>query len=120
MTTTDTTTTGVWPVTDVSDEIVLLARVGSDRIALTAAEVRDTIASYLATGGHMPTPHDDEQTDPYAPLHVITEQWLWSNPTGWVHGADRVQLATYRRAAMDFIRGYFGPSFPQLDDPHEH
>ena len=101
--------------TDPGDQIVLLARVGSERIKLTAHQVRDTVASYLATGGHMPTPVQGEPTDPYAPLHVITEQWLWSNPTGWVLGADRVQLATYRGQAMDWIRGFFGPSFPDLN-----
>lgn len=102
----DPTTTG--------DEVVLLARVGSERIALTAADVLDTVASYLATGGHMPTPTEGGKDDPYEPLHIITEQWLWSNPTGWVLGADAVQLATYRHQAMTWIRGYFGPNFPHL------
>jgi hypothetical protein len=100
---------------DPGERIVLLARVGSERIALTAVQVRDTVASYLATGGHLPIPRSGDGTDPYQPLHVITEQWLWSNPTGWVHRADRVQLALHRGAAMDWIRGFFGPSFPDLD-----
>jgi len=86
--------------TDPGEQIVLLARLGSERIALTAAQVRDTVASYLATGGHLPTPRQGDGTDPYHPLHVITEQWLWSNPTGWVLSADRVQLALYRGRAM--------------------
>lgn len=104
------------PATDdtAGDQIVLLARIGSDRIKLTAREVLDTVAAYLATGGHMPTPVQGEPSDPYAPLHVITEEWLWGNPTGWAAGADRVQLATYRGRAMDWIRGFFGPSFPDL------
>ena len=91
------------------------ARLGSERIALTAAQVRDTVASYLATGGHLPTPRQGDGTDPYHPLHVITEQWLWSNPTSWVHHADVVQLAGYRAQALEWARGYFGAAFPNLD-----
>jgi hypothetical protein len=99
---------------DPGNEVVLLARLGSERMALTAAQVLDTVASYLATGGHMPTPREGDGTDPQEPLHVITEEWLWGNPTGWAAGADRVQLATYRAQAMAWIRGFFGPSFPDL------
>ena len=101
--------------TDRGEQIVLLARLGSERIALTAAQVRDTVASYLATGGHLPTPRQGDGTDPYHPLHVITEQWLWSNPTSWVHRADVVQLASYRAQALEWARGYFGAAFPNLD-----
>ena len=96
-------------------DIVFLARVGSERIALTARQVRDTVAAYLAKGGHMPTPTDIDHGDPYAPLHVITEEWLWGNVTGWTNGADVVQLAHYRHAAMTWIRSYFGPTFHGLD-----
>ncbi len=99
---------------DVGEQIVLLARLGSERIALTAAQVRDTVASYLATGGHLPTPRQGDGSDPYHPLHVITEQWLWSNPTGWVLYADVVQLATYRAQALEWMRGYFGPGVSHL------
>ncbi|MQA14172.1 MAG: hypothetical protein GEV09_08360 [Pseudonocardiaceae bacterium] len=119
MTTTTEPAIGTPPATDTSeiaDEIVLLARVGGEQHALTAAQVRDTVASYLATGGHMPTPRHGDGTDPHEPLHIITEQWLWSNPIGWVHGADRVQLATYRHEALTWINGFFGAAFPDLDD----
>ncbi|MGH3774532.1 MAG: hypothetical protein ACRDRR_02155 [Pseudonocardiaceae bacterium] len=109
-TTTDTTTTA-----PAEEEIFLFARVGSDRIALTARQVRDTVAAYLATGGHMPTPTDVNGGDPYAPLHVITEEWLWGNGSGWADRADVVQLATYRHQAITWIRTYFGPTFPELN-----
>jgi hypothetical protein len=95
--------------------IVLIVRVGSERHALTATQVRDTVAAYLAKGGHMPTPRHGDGTDPYAPLHVITEEWLWGNVPGWAASADIVHLTTYRHHAMSWIRGYFGPSFPGLD-----
>ena len=96
-------------------DIVFLARVGSERIALTARQVRDTVAAYLAKGGHMPTPTDMDHGDPYAPLHVITEEWLWGNVTGWTNTTDVVHLTHYRHAAMTWIRSYFGPTFPDLD-----
>ncbi len=100
--------------TDAGEEIVLLARIGEERMALTARQVLDTIASYLATGGHMPTPAEGEPCDPYEPLHVITEQWLWGNVPGWLVMTSPVQLAEYRHRAMQWIRGYFGPGFPNL------
>ncbi len=96
------------------EEIVLLARVGEERTALSAQQVLDTVASYLATGGHMPTPVEGEPCDPYEPLHVITEQWLWGNVAGWLLMTSPVQLALYRREAMEWIRSYFGPNFPHL------
>lgn len=109
MTTTDTR------VDPAREEIFLYARVGSDRITLTARQVRDTVAAYLATGGHMPTPTDINGDDPSAPLHVITEEWLWGNGSSWADSADVVQLTTYRHRAMTWIRTYFGPHFPDLD-----
>jgi hypothetical protein len=102
-------------VSPAGGDIVFLARVGSERIALTARQVRDTVAAYLAKGGHMPTPTDIDHGDPYAPLHVITEEWLWGNVTGWANSTDVVHLTHYRHAAMTWIRRYFGPSFPDLD-----
>ena len=106
--TTDTTTT-------CGQEIVLLARVGPERFALTATQVRDTVASYLARGCQMPTSTDANGGDPYEPLHVIAEEWLWGNVTGWIDNTDVVSLATYRHQAMRWIRSYFGPTFPRLD-----
>lgn len=97
------------------DQIVLLARVGRERLSLSAAQVRDTVAAYVARGEEMPTPRPGDGTDPAGPLHVITEEWLWGNVPGWVAGADRVQLVRYRAKAMDWIRGYFGPGFPEVD-----
>lgn len=109
------TTTTDSRVTPVGEQIVFLARVGQDRITLTARQVRDTVAAYLAKGGHMPTPTDIDHGDPYAPLHVITEEWLWGNVTGWTNHTDVVHLTHYRHAAMTWIRSYFGPAFPDLD-----
>lgn len=103
------------PTTTAGHQIVFLARLGPERLALTATQVRDTIAAYLATGKRMPTPRYGDGTDPYAPLHVITEEWLWGNVAGWVTHTDRVQLAVYRAQAMDWIRNYFGRSFPDLN-----
>ena len=97
-------------------DIVLFAKVGSTRFSLTAAQLRDTVAAYLARGAHMPTPTDINGGDPNAPLHVIVEEWLWGNVEGWTHSADVVHLTTYRHAAMRWIRGYFGPTFPALED----
>jgi hypothetical protein len=101
--------------TPAADKVVFHARIGSERIALTAAQVRDTVAAYLARGAPMPTPTDIDRGDPYAPLHVITEEWLWGNVEGWVASTDVVHLLSYRHAAMRWIRGYFGPAFPDLD-----
>ena len=101
--------------TAVGHEIVLLIRVGSERFALTAAQVRDTVAAYLARGCQMPAPTDTNGGDPYEPLHVIAEEWLWGNVTGWIDGTDIVHLTRYRHQAMYWIRCYFGPTFPDLD-----
>lgn len=97
-------------------EVVLFARVGPERFTLTATQVRDTVASYLARGSPMPTPTDRNGGDPYEPLHVIAEEWLWGNVEGWVKGADVVHLVKYRHRAMQWIRSYFGPGFPFLED----
>jgi len=103
-------TTTLDTTTVTAEQIMLLARIGGDRITLTASQVRDTVAAYLARGGHMPTPRHRDGTDPCAPLHVITEEWLWGNVTGWANGADRVQLAHYRAKATEWMRAYFGPT----------
>ena len=96
-------------------QIVLLAKVGSQRFTLTAAQLRDTVAAYLARGEHMPTPTDINGGDPNAALHVIVEEWLWGNVTGWLDNTDAVHLALYRHAAMRWIRSYYGPTFPTLE-----
>ncbi|MGA9691774.1 MAG: hypothetical protein WBR33_10135 [Pseudonocardiaceae bacterium] len=101
--------------TAVGQEIVLFARVGSQRFTLTATQLRDTVAAYLARGEHMPTPTDINRGDPNAPLHVIVEEWLWGNLEGWICSTDVVHLATYRHHAVRWIRGYFGPTFPELE-----
>jgi hypothetical protein len=101
--------------TAVGQEIVLFAKVGSQRFTLTAAQLRDTVAAYLARGEHMPTPTDINGGDPNAPLHVIVEEWLWGNVAGWLDSADVVHLATYRHQAVQWICGYFGPTFPNLE-----
>jgi hypothetical protein len=101
--------------TTVGQEIVLFAKVGSQRFTLTANQLRDTVAAYLARGEHMPTPTDINGGDPNAPLHVIVEEWLWGNVPGWTNSADVVHLATYRHQAVRWIRGYFGPTFPGLE-----
>jgi hypothetical protein len=103
------------PHTAVGQQIVLFAKVGSQRFTLTAAQLRDTVAAYLARGEHMPTPTDINGGDPNAALHVIVEEWLWGNVTGWTNSTDVVHLATYRHAAMRWIRSYYGPTFPTLD-----
>ena len=89
-----TTTTNVSTVA--GQQIVLFAKVGSQRFTLTANQLRDTVAAYLARGAHMPTPTDINGGDPNAPLHVIVEEWLWGNVPGWLDCADVVHLATYR------------------------
>jgi hypothetical protein len=97
--------------TAVGQDIVLFAKVGSQRFTLTATQLRDTVAAYLARGEHMPTPTDINGGDPNEPLHVIVEEWLYGNVEGWTHSADVVHLTTNRHAAMQWIRGYFGPTF---------
>ena len=108
-----TTTTNAPPAA--GQQIVLFAKVGSQRFTLTAAQLRDTVAAYLARGEHMPTPTDISGGDPNAALHVIVEEWLWGNVTGWTNHTDVVHLATYRHAAMRWIRSYYGPTFPTLE-----
>jgi hypothetical protein len=98
----------------VGQQIVLFAKVGSQRFTLTAAQLRDTVAAYLARGEHMPTPTDINGGDPNAALHVIVEEWLWGNVTGWLDNTDALHLALYRHQAMQWIRGYYGPTFPTL------
>jgi hypothetical protein len=98
------------------ETIVLSAQVGSERLIFTAAQVRDSVASYLARGMQMPTPTDVNGEDPIAPLHIIVEEWLYSNVESWVTFADVVQLVKYRHQAMEWIRTYFGPWFPDLGD----
>jgi hypothetical protein len=109
-----TTTTNV-PTTAVGQQIVLFAKVGSQRFTLTAAQLRDTVAAYLARGEHMPTPTDINGGDPNAALHVIVEEWLWGNVTGWLDNTDALHLALYRHHAMQWIRSYYGPTFPTVD-----
>jgi hypothetical protein len=109
-----TTTTNV-PTTAVGQQIVLFAKVGSQRFTLTAAQLRDTVAAYLARGEHMPTPTDINGGDPNAALHVIVEEWLWGNVTGWLDNTDAIHLALYRHHALQWIRSYYGPTFHTLD-----
>jgi hypothetical protein len=96
-------------------QVVLLAKVGSQRFTLTAVQLRDTVAAYLARGEHMPTPTDINGGDPNAALHVIVEEWLWGNVTGWTNSTDVVHLALYRHYALQWIHSYYGPTFPTLD-----
>jgi hypothetical protein len=42
------------------ETIVLSTQVGSERFTLTAAQLRDTVASYPARGRQMPTPTDTQ------------------------------------------------------------
>ena len=97
-------------------EVVLFARVGSHRITLTAGQLRDTVASYLARGNTMPTPTDINHGDPYEPLHVIAEEWLYGNVESWVTGTDVLHLEHYRHHALKWIRTYFGPTITEPDD----
>ncbi|MBV8993948.1 MAG: hypothetical protein JO287_09670 [Pseudonocardiales bacterium] len=97
-------------------EIVLFARVGSQRISFTAHQLRDTVASYLARGNTMPAPTDINRGDPNEPLHVIVEEWLYGNVDSWVNGADVVHLEHYRHHAVQWIRSHFGPTMAGLDD----
>lgn len=98
-----------------TEQIVFCARIGDQRFTLTAGQLRDTVASYLARGGHMPTPTDTNGADPNGPFHVIGEEWLYGSVGGWVASADVVQLAIYRHQAMTWIRSYFGHTFPDLE-----
>lgn len=98
-----------------ADQIVFCARIGAERFALTAGQLRDTVASYLARGGHMHTPTDTNGADPHGPFHVICEEWLYGSVGGWVASADVVQLAIYRHQALTWIRSYFGSRFPDLE-----
>lgn len=95
-------------------EIVFSARVATHRITLTARELRDTVASYLARGGRMPTA--TEGADPIEALHVIVEEWLYGNVTGWINSADVLHLTHYRHHATQWIRGHFGPRMVERDD----
>jgi hypothetical protein len=97
-------------------EVVLFARVGSHRITLTAGQLRDTVASYLARGNTMPTPTDINHGDPYEALHVIVEEWLYGNVESWVTGSDVLHLEHYRHHALKWIRTYFGPTMTEPND----
>lgn len=108
-----TTTANAHPAA--GQQIVLLAKVGSQRFTLTANQLRDTVAAYLAREEHMPIPTDINGGDPNAALHVIVEEWLWGNVTGWLDTTDVMHLALYRHAAMRWIRAYYGPTFPTLE-----
>lgn len=95
-------------------EIVLFAKVGSQRFTLTAVQLRDTVASYLSRGEHMmPTRLDLNGGDPNAALHVIVEEWLWGNVTGWTDSTDIVHLTTYRHAAMRWSTATSDPPSPK-------
>jgi hypothetical protein len=98
------------------ETIVLSTQVGSERFTFTAAQVRDIVASYLARGRQMPTPTDANGEDPVAPLHIIAEEWLYGNVEAWVNSSDVVQLVKYQHQAMEWIKAYFGPWFPNLED----
>ena len=91
-------------------QIVLLAKVGSQRFTLTANQLRDTVAAYLARGEHMPTPTDINGGDPNAALHVIVEEWLWGNVTGWTQ--------PHRRRAPGPLPPPRHAMDPQLLRPH--
>jgi len=90
--------------------------VGSEQFTLTARELRDTVASYLARGRGMPTPTDANGEDPLAALHIIAEEWLYGNVQGWINGTDVVQLTKYQHQAMVWIGTYFSPTImPDLE-----
>jgi hypothetical protein len=99
-----------------AQDIILFVTVGSHRITFTAAQLRDTVASYLARGNTMPTPTDINHGDPIEPLHVIAEEWLYGNVENWVNATDVVRLEHYRHHALQWIRGHFGPAMIELDD----
>jgi hypothetical protein len=90
------------------EKVMLSARVGPHRITLTASQLRDTVASYLARGQQMPTPTDIDGSDPVEPLHVIVEEWLYGNVQGWIDSTDVVHLEKYRHHATQWIHRYFG------------
>jgi hypothetical protein len=91
----------------VGDTVMFFARVGPHRITLTASQLRDTVASYLARGQQMPTPTDLDGNDPVEPLHVIAEEWLYGNVQGWTDSTDVVHLEKYRHHATQWIQHYF-------------
>ena len=93
-------------------DIVLFVQTGSQKTTFTMTQLRDTVASYLARGSHMPTPTDNNDNDPLEPLHIIIEEWLYGNVHGWTNSTDVVQLEKYRHHAMQWIRGYFTVSIP--------
>jgi hypothetical protein len=104
------------PLVRPGETVVLSARVGSERFTLTARELRDTVASYLARGRGMPTPTDANGEDPLAALHIIAEEWLYGNVQGWVNGTGVVQLTKYQHQAMVWIGTYFGSTVtPDLE-----
>ena len=107
ITTQDTTTA--------RQDIVLSARVGEQQVTFTARQLRDTVASYLARGGHMPTPTESTNSDPFEPFHIILEEWLYGNVQGWIDGTDVRQLATYRHQAMTWLHSSFGWRIPELE-----
>ena len=96
-------------------EIVLFAQVGSRRITFTARQLRDTVASYLARGGRMPTPTQSNDSDPFEPFHIIAEEWLYGNVQAWIDGADIAQLTTYRHHAMTWLRSWSRWRVPELE-----
>jgi hypothetical protein len=97
------------------DDIVLFIRAGSQKITFTATQLRDTVASYLARGHQMPTPTDINDGDPYEPLHIITEEWLYGDVDTWVLSADVVPLEHYRTQATRWIRSYFGSNVADVE-----
>jgi hypothetical protein len=103
-----TTTTAVSP----GQEIVLVVRSGPHRFTLTACQLRDTVASYLARDARPPT----TSVDPLEPWHVISEEWLYGDVTGWVDSADVRQLTRYRHQATQWMRSHLGLSLAELDD----
>jgi hypothetical protein len=106
MAVTTTTTAALEP------DIVLVARSGPHRFTLTARQLRDTVASYLARDARPPT----TSVDPLEPWHVISEEWLYGDVTGWVDSADVRQLTRYRHQATQWIRSHLGLSLGELDD----
>jgi hypothetical protein len=100
------------------DTVMLSARVGSHRITLTASQLRDTVASYLARGQQMPTPTDIDGSDPVEPLHVIVEEWLYGNVQGWIDSTDVVHLEKYRHHAVQWVHRYFGRAAGGIEQQH--
>ena len=108
MTTTQDTTT-------VGHDIVLSARVDAHQVTFTPAQLRDTVASYLARGGHMPTPTESNGRDPFEPFHIIIEESLYGNVQAWIDGTDIRQLAVYRHQAVIWLRFWFRGRIPELE-----